>query len=217
MYGCQITKLGWYDFYNGEWFSGGQWITLDAPLEKLPLMVRAGAGLPLSKRITYVSAEQDDTRELKLFPLKGVGTTSGLLFEDDGESWGYQTGNALWVEWEMVCDGATINLKVNARGDYRPAWSALKVSLPLEENARCWSMVLKGVNGCVKSLPGREATAPYPVQPSNPLPQYFTLQEGSKPVNPGASISSDRGEQVKPMHLPHEDGGELTVDPLLRR
>ncbi len=50
-------------------------------------MVRAGAGLPLSKRITYVSAEQDDTRELKLFPLKGVGTTSGLLFEDDGESW----------------------------------------------------------------------------------------------------------------------------------
>lgn len=64
------NETGWYDFYNGEWFSGGQWITLDAPLEKLPLMVRAGAGLPLSKRITYVSAEQDDTRELKLFPLK---------------------------------------------------------------------------------------------------------------------------------------------------
>ena len=46
------NETGWYDFYNGEWFSGGQWITLDAPLEKLPLMVRAGAGLPLSKRIT---------------------------------------------------------------------------------------------------------------------------------------------------------------------
>ncbi|CSF98505.1 glucosidase [Shigella sonnei] len=138
------NETGWYDFYNGEWFSGGQWITLDAPLEKLPLMVRAGAGLPLSKRITYVSAEQDDTRELKLFPLKGVGTTSGLLFEDDGESWGYQTGNALWVEWEMVCDGATINLKVNARGDYRPAWSALKVSLPLEEKR---TLLVNGVEG----------------------------------------------------------------------
>lgn len=138
------NETGWYDFYNGEWFSGGQWITLDAPLEKLPLMVRAGAGLPLSKRITYVSAEQDDTRELKLFPLKGVGTTSGLLFEDDGESWGYQTGNALWVEWEMVCDGATINLKVNARGDYRPAWSALKVSLPVEEKR---TLLVNGVEG----------------------------------------------------------------------
>ena len=88
---------------------------------------------PLSERITHVSAEKDTARELKLFPVKGVGTTSGLLFEDDGESWGYQNGNALWVEWEMVCDGATINLKVNARGDYRPAWKALKVSLPAGE------------------------------------------------------------------------------------
>ena len=51
-------------------------------------MVRAGLVSPLSKRITYVSAEQDDTRELKPFPPKGVGTTSGLLFEDDGEKLG---------------------------------------------------------------------------------------------------------------------------------
>ena len=63
----------------------------------------------------------------------GKRSATGLLFEDDGESWGYQNGNALWVEWEMVCDGATINLKVNARGDYRPAWKALKVSLPAGE------------------------------------------------------------------------------------
>lgn len=127
------NETGWYDFYTHAWYAGGQSIVLDAPLEKLPLLVRAGAGLPLSERITHVSAEKDTTRELKLFPVKGVGTTAGLLFEDDGESWGYQNGNALWVEWEMVCDGASINLKVNARGDYRPAWKALKVSLPAGE------------------------------------------------------------------------------------
>ena len=98
--------------------------------------MRAGAGLPLSERITHVSAEKDDTRELKLFPLKGKGTTCGLLFEDDGESWGYQNGNALWVEWEMVCSGSVIDLTVNARGDYRPAWKALKVSLPAGEKRR---------------------------------------------------------------------------------
>jgi alpha-glucosidase len=130
------NETGWYDFYTQEWFSGGQWIVRDAPLEKLPLLVRAGAGLPLSERITHVSAGKDDTRELKLFPVKGVGTTSGLLFEDDGESWGYQKGNALWLEWEMVCDGTTINLKVAARGDYRPAWHALKVSLPVGEKRK---------------------------------------------------------------------------------
>ena len=138
------NETGWYDFYTHAWYAGGQSIVLDAPLEKLPLLVRAGAGLPLSERIRHVSADKDDTRELKLFPVKGVGTTSGLLFEDDGESWGYLNGNALWVEWEMVCDGASINLKVNARGDYRPAWKALKVSLPTGEKR---TLRVNGVEG----------------------------------------------------------------------
>jgi hypothetical protein len=39
-----------------------------------------------------------------------------LLFEDDGESWGYQNGNALWLEWEMACDATTVNLKIARRG-----------------------------------------------------------------------------------------------------
>ncbi|UYU33099.1 glycoside hydrolase family 31 protein [Siccibacter colletis] len=127
---------GWYDFYTGTWYSGGQWVTLDAPLETLPLLVRAGAGLPLSKRISHVSAERDDTRELKLFPVKGNGCSKGLLFEDDGESWGYKDGNALWVEWEMQCTADAIHLTVSATGDYRPAWQAMTVSLPSGETRR---------------------------------------------------------------------------------
>ncbi|HDJ2741125.1 TPA: glycoside hydrolase family 31 protein [Salmonella bongori] len=127
------NQTGWYDFYTSAWFSGGQWITLDAPLEKLPLLVRAGAGLPLSDRIAYVKAAADTSRELKLFPVKGAGVSSGLLFEDDGESWGYKEGHALWLEWEMTCTATTIDLTINTRGDYRPAWKALKVSLPAEE------------------------------------------------------------------------------------
>ncbi|VDZ79952.1 glucosidase [Salmonella bongori] len=127
------NQTGWYDFYTSAWFSGGQWITLDAPLEKLPLLVRAGAGLPLSDRIAYVKAAADTSRELKLFPVKGAGVSSGLLFEDDGESWRYKEGHALWLEWEMTCTATTIDLTINTRGDYRPAWKALKVSLPAEE------------------------------------------------------------------------------------
>ena len=138
---------GWYDFYTGVWYSGGQWITLAAPLETLPLLVRAGAGLPLSARLAHTSPAEDTTRELKLFPLKGAGTRCGLLFEDDGESWGYQEGNALWLEWEMACEAATIRLTISTRGDYRPAWRELTVTLPPDEHRqllingeaiRCW-------------------------------------------------------------------------------
>ncbi len=27
------NQAGWYDFYSHQWFAGGQWVTLDAPLE----------------------------------------------------------------------------------------------------------------------------------------------------------------------------------------
>jgi alpha-glucosidase len=41
-----------------------------------------------------------------------VGSSQGLLFEDDGESWGYKEDDALWLTWEMVCDASTISLQL---------------------------------------------------------------------------------------------------------
>lgn len=136
------NESGWYDFYSGAWYAPGQWVTLSAPLETLPLLVRAGAGLPLSERIHHVDQRADNTRELQLFPLKGTGRSAGLLFEDDGESWGYKEGNALWVTWEMVCNADTIAVHIQTRGDYRPAWKTLKVSLPAGERRH---LVINGV------------------------------------------------------------------------
>ncbi|MDI6477597.1 glycoside hydrolase family 31 protein [Cronobacter dublinensis] len=127
---------GWYDFHTGSWYAGGQQVTLDAPLERLPLLVRAGAGLPLSERIRHVDAQRDDTRELKLFPVPGNGQASGLVFEDDGESWGYQDGNALWVNWQMRCTAEAIHLTFTTTGDYRPAWASMSVTLPPGETRR---------------------------------------------------------------------------------
>ncbi|EOL8970519.1 TIM-barrel domain-containing protein [Cronobacter dublinensis] len=127
---------GWYDFHTGSWYAGGQQVTLDAPLERLPLLVRAGAGLPLSERIRHVDAQCDDTRELKLFPVPGNGQASGLVFEDDGESWGYQDGNALWVNWQMRCTAEAIQLTFATTGDYRPAWASMSVTLPPGETRR---------------------------------------------------------------------------------
>ncbi|WP_105639935.1 glycoside hydrolase family 31 protein [Cronobacter dublinensis] len=127
---------GWYDFHTGSWYAGGQQVTLDAPLERLPLLVRAGAGLPLSERVRHVDAQRDDTRELKLFPVPGNGQASGLVFEDDGESWGYQDGNALWVNWQMRCTAEAIHLTFTTTGDYRPAWASMSVTLPPGETRR---------------------------------------------------------------------------------
>ncbi|WP_256740012.1 DUF5110 domain-containing protein, partial [Cronobacter sakazakii] len=74
-----------------------------------------------------------DARELKLYPLPGSGQSAGLLFEDDGESWGYREGNALWVNWQMQCSADAIHLTFSTTGDYQPAWQAIDVTLPENE------------------------------------------------------------------------------------
>lgn len=124
---------GWYDFHSGTWFSGGQTITLDAPLERLPLLVRAGAMLPLSRRTAHVEHRADDRREMLLFPPMGKGQDSGLLFEDDGESNGWQQGDALWLRWQITSDNQRIDVQFEAEGNYQPAWRTLDVQLPASE------------------------------------------------------------------------------------
>jgi alpha-glucosidase len=125
------NETGWYDFYTHEWFCGGQWIVRDAPLEKLPLLVRAG-GLPLSARIRHVSATADDTRELKLFPVKGTGRSTGCCLKMTVRAGVIRTGMPCGWNGNGVRRDS-INLKI---GDYRPAWPALKVSLPAGEGRK---------------------------------------------------------------------------------
>lgn len=127
------NATGWYDYYSGQWYEGGQTILVDAPLSRLPLMVRAGAALPHASRVAYVDHTADDQRTLLLFPVQGTGKESGLLFEDDGESWGWQRDEALWLSWTVKSDAERINIQFSPRGSYRPAWQHLDVELPAGE------------------------------------------------------------------------------------
>ncbi|WP_413733887.1 TIM-barrel domain-containing protein [Sodalis sp. RH21] len=127
------NHCGWYDWHSGQWFAGGQDIELDAPLERLPMLVRAGAAIPLSDCYQCHDSAQDDRRRLALFPLLGAGQSAGLLYEDDGESHGWRNGHALWLDWEMQSDARRIDLRIEQRGDYRPAWRELALQLPAGE------------------------------------------------------------------------------------
>ncbi|MEG0232650.1 MAG: glycoside hydrolase family 31 protein [Hafnia sp.] len=132
------NESGWYDFYTGQWFSGGQTITVDAPLERLPLIVRAGAMLPLSGRTAFVDAAADDSRELMLFPPMGKGCDRGMLFDDDGETYAWREGQALWLNWEIASDNQRIDVTFTRKGDYQPAWKEIVIRLPQSEQRKLY-------------------------------------------------------------------------------
>ena len=41
----------WYDYWSGQACQGGQWLSVDSPLETIPLYVKAGSILPLAKPV----------------------------------------------------------------------------------------------------------------------------------------------------------------------
>lgn len=89
----------WYDFWTGRHFKGGRTIVADAPIETMPIFVRAGSILPLGPEIQYADEKPADPIELRLYP---GASGQFALYEDDGISNGYKTGarSLIPIRWD---------------------------------------------------------------------------------------------------------------------
>lgn len=88
----------WYDFYTGQSYDGGKLIPgVSAPVEKIPVFVRAGSILPLGPEITYADTAADPI-ELRVYTGADGKFT---LYEDEGDFYNYEKGvhATIPIEW----------------------------------------------------------------------------------------------------------------------
>ncbi len=78
----------WYDFWTGSTVNGGNTTTVDAPLSKIPLFVRAGSIVPMGPMIQYAN-ESIDPLEVRVY---AGGDATFTLYEDAGDGYGYESG-----------------------------------------------------------------------------------------------------------------------------
>ena len=101
---------GWYDFATGAFAKGGQVIKADAPRERMPLFVRAGAIVPTGPDVQYAGEQPDGPIVLHVF----TGTNGQFsLYEDDGLSPGYKRGQfaRIPVRWDEASGTLTIGAR----------------------------------------------------------------------------------------------------------
>jgi len=80
------TPGGWVDFETGQTLPGDQTVGLPAPLGHVPLLVRAGAFVPMTAYRASTAAYRPDTLLVRYFP-DGQGANSEfVVYEDDGHS-----------------------------------------------------------------------------------------------------------------------------------
>ena len=83
--------FGWYDLYTGKYFRGGTTIEAKAPLERMPVFVKAGAIIPTGPELQYTSEKPADP--LTVFIYTGANGTFAL-YEDEGTNYNYEQGKS---------------------------------------------------------------------------------------------------------------------------
>ena len=84
-----LPDATWYDFWSGHLTKGSTVVTGAAPIEKLPLYVRAGSIVPLGPDIEWSTQKPADPIELRVYRGADGAFT---LYEDENDGYNYEKG-----------------------------------------------------------------------------------------------------------------------------
>ena len=123
---------GWRCYHTGTWYPGGATITVDAPLDRLPLFVRAGAVLPTTDATDGARRTDEPSRALRLFPAPDghcVARTSDWV-EDDGVTDGWKAGALARIHCTLLGDGGALRLVLARDGAFPLPCDRVRIVLP---------------------------------------------------------------------------------------
>ncbi len=133
-----LPKGTWYDYWTNKKYQGGTMISADAPLETVPMFVRAGAIIPTAPEMNYIGEKPWDPITFNIYP-DDRGSASTTLYEDDGVSNAYRQGafRRTTVNARRVGAGYVVT-KSAPQGIYRPG-------------SRRLSFIVKSANGAPRA------------------------------------------------------------------
>jgi alpha 1,3-glucosidase len=85
-------NVQYFDYFNFKEYKGKGKHTIEAPLEKIPLLMRSGHIIPRKDRARRSSALMKADPYTLVVVLGDSGDASGELYIDDGETFDYQQG-----------------------------------------------------------------------------------------------------------------------------
>ena len=103
-------KGDWYDFWSGQRQTAGQTLSVETPLDHIPLYVRAGSILPMGPELQYAAEKPADPIELRVYRGADGAFT---LYEDEGDNYNYEKG--AFAQIPMTWDEAKQTLTIGDR------------------------------------------------------------------------------------------------------
>ena len=103
-------QKGWYDFYTGAYYAGGQTIVADAPYDKIPVFIPEGAILPIGPEMQWSDEKKPELIDLYVYAGKDGSYT---LYEDEGTNYNYEKGKYAVIDFKY--DDALKQVTIDTR------------------------------------------------------------------------------------------------------
>ena len=119
----------WYDFWTNKKYTGGQDVTLETTLDRVPMFVRAGSIVPMGPEMQYVGEKSWDNLELRVYPGADGQFT---LYEDEGDNYNYEKGvySTINIKWNERARTLTIEER---QGQYKGMLQSRRFSIILPD------------------------------------------------------------------------------------
>lgn len=120
-----LPEGDWYYWWTDEVSEGGMEVWADAPLNVIPLYVKAGAIIPQYPIMQYVGEKKIEEMTLHIYYKNG--TELSELYEDEGNGYGYKEGNCLVKKFELNGDDTSLKVQQTKEGDFDPEYKSYKL------------------------------------------------------------------------------------------
>jgi len=109
------ASTSWYDFYTGQLYKGGQTIAAAAPIDIIPLYVKAGSIVPMGPVMEYATEKPNAAIELRVYPGANGQFT---YYEDENDTYNYEKGAYATIKfsWNDKLHQLTI---ADTKGSYK--------------------------------------------------------------------------------------------------
>lgn len=109
------ASINWFDFWTGKKYTGGQFVTADAPIDHVPVFVKAGSIIPMAPVMQYSSERPDAPWEIRIYSGKDGSFT---IYEDGDDSYDYTRGK--YSTFNLVWNNNKRELSISARSGSFP-------------------------------------------------------------------------------------------------
>ncbi|MBN1117197.1 MAG: DUF5110 domain-containing protein [Bacteroidales bacterium] len=105
----------WFNFYTGDTIQGGKTIKVEAPLDKIPLFIKAGSIIPVGSLVQYSTEKTQDNLDIYIY--RGADAEF-ILYEDENDNYNYEKGAYTTIRflWNDVNKSLTIGERT---GDFQ--------------------------------------------------------------------------------------------------